>query len=238
MSLCQTALWHSKKAACPSPSLSCCPTLPLNLHSGVFHASPGASWLHRSQLSERTEKPCNHGLLAVGSMGPTSIQTLTLLTQHGEKLWMKHLRGCLQIDFFSPLMWICNSGYGEWTQTLFKNCFFGGVYLKQTEVAEKSLCFSEKLDSSTASSGLYLLFDGCRAELYIWHMFWMSHSFSSVDVGEERKRPSCVYPDCNMWSHRQQLCVWQRAGQQSIYSAGQSLKHHTCRKADVSCSVM
>lgn len=137
MSLCQTALWHSKKAACPSPSLSCCPTLPLNLHSGVFHASPGASWLHRSQLSERTEKPCNHGLLAVGSMGPTSIQTLTLLTQHGEKLWMKHLRGCLQIDFFSPLMWICNSGYGEWTQTLFKNCFFGGVYLKQTEVAEK-----------------------------------------------------------------------------------------------------
>lgn len=162
-------------------------------------------------------------------MGPTSIQTLTLLTQHGEKLWMKHLRGCLQIDFFSQLMWICNSGYVEWTQTLFKNCFFGAVYLKQTEVAEKmkSELFTE---AQTATSGIYLLFDGCRVELYIWHMFWMSHSFSSVDVGEERKRPSCVYPDCNMWSHRLQLRFWQRAGQQYI--------HHTCRKADISYSVM
>lgn len=77
---------------------------------------------------------------------------------------MKHLRGCLQIDFFSQLMWICNSGYAEWTQTLFKNCFSGGVYLKQTEVAEK-VCVST--EAQTGSSGIYLLFDGCRVELYI-----------------------------------------------------------------------
>lgn len=39
-----------------------------------------------THLSKRTEQPSNHGLVAVSLMEPTSIQILSLLTQHVDKL--------------------------------------------------------------------------------------------------------------------------------------------------------
>lgn len=117
-----------------------------------------------TQLSERTEKPCNHGLVAVSLMEPTSIQILSLLTQHVDNLWMKYLKGL----FFSQ--WIYSSGSIEWTQTVSQESVILWFYLKQTTVKcncrnIESLCYSEQLDSSTAPSGICPVFESCRVEL-------------------------------------------------------------------------
>ncbi len=71
--------------------------------------------------------------------------------------------------FFFFLQWICSSGSIEWTPTVVELAL-KWCYLKQTtllSVNRKSLCYSERPDSSTASSGICLLFDACRVELYI-----------------------------------------------------------------------
>lgn len=44
-----------KKSPPPSPFISLCPTLPLNLHAGVFHAPGGSSTTHISAVWENRE---------------------------------------------------------------------------------------------------------------------------------------------------------------------------------------